>query len=502
MATSTAVPVEGRKGLDLSTRSLIGLACGIALGLFIGERAAALQIVSDAYIKALQMTVLPYITLSLVGGLGALSLGEARRLGWGVGRLMVGLWGIALLAVFCLPLMFPTFQTASFFSSTLLTDGETLDLVDLYIPANPFNSLANNDVPAVVLFSALLGVVLIAIPRKAVVLEVVEVANQAVGRIARFIVSLTPYGLFAIAAVIAGTFDPAEAAQIQVYLISYIAITLLLAFWVLPGLTAAVTPVPHLAVLARMRDALLVAFTTGSLFVVLPLLADDTRALLRTYAPVGPNDEQLPDVIIPASFNFPHTAKLLSLSFIPFAAWFTGGSISVAQYPALASTGVVVLFGSLTVAMPFLLDMFHIPADTFQLFLATSVVNSRFGTMLSAVHTITIALLGTCVVVGIARFNARKALRFIVLTLVICGTTIGATRLLLGVLVNKPYDQDKVLAGMRPLRDRGTAQILPAGAAPLPSPQGSLLQRIESRKTLRVGYFDDSLPYAFTNARG
>ena len=46
--------------------------------------------------------------------------------------------------------------------------------------------------------------------------------------------------------------------------------------------------------------------------------------------------------------------------------------------------------------MPFLLDLFRIPADTFQLFLATGVVNARFGTLLAAVHTLTVALLGAC----------------------------------------------------------------------------------------------------------
>jgi Na+/H+-dicarboxylate symporter/ABC-type amino acid transport substrate-binding protein len=415
---------------------------------------------------------------------------------------MIGLWAIAILAVFAFPLMFPSFQTASFFSTTLLTEGEPLDLLGLYIPDNPFHSLANNIVPAVVLFSALLGLALIGIPQKAVVLDVIQVANQAVGRIARFVVTLTPYGLFAIAASIAGTFDPAEAAQIQVYLLSYIAISLLLAFWVLPGLVAALTTVPHRAILARTRDALVVAFTTGSLFVVLPLLADDARALLRAHASLTPHDEQLPDVIIPASFNFPHTAKLLSLSFIPFAAWFTGGHLSLSQYPQLASTGIVVLFGSLSVAIPFLLDLFHIPADTFQLFLATSVVNSRFGTMLSAVHTLTMALLGTCVVVGAIRFQPRKVLRFLLLTGIIGGITIGGTRVLLASLLDRPYDRDKILAGMRPLRDRGTAHVLGADAARLPPAQGSLLDRIQSRRTLRVAYFDDSLPYAFTNDRG
>src|SRR3954469_16898860 len=132
MATNTVVAVADRKGLDLSTKSLIGLAGGIALGLFIGERAAPLQVVADAYVKLLQMTVLPYITLSLIGGLGALSLSEARLLGGSLGRLLLGLWTIALVAVLVFPLMFPPFQTATFFSSTLLDQADTIDVLGLY----------------------------------------------------------------------------------------------------------------------------------------------------------------------------------------------------------------------------------------------------------------------------------------------------------------------------------------------------------------------------------
>jgi Na+/H+-dicarboxylate symporter/ABC-type amino acid transport substrate-binding protein len=488
--------------LDLSAKVLIGLTSGVALGLLIGERAAALQICADAYIKLLQMSVLPYVTMSLVGGLGALSLDEAKRLGVRVGIVLVALWTVALLAVFAFPLILPTFQTASFFSTTLLDDGAPLDLVGLYIPANPFNSLANNVVPAVVLFSALLGIALIGIPGKERALEVIDVVKRAVAQVARFIVSLTPYGLFAIAAVTAGTFDPAQAVQLEIYLAAYVAISLLLTFWVLPGLVAALTPIPHRAMLSATRQALIMAFTTGSLFVVLPLLAEQTRLLLREHTPMVPRDEQLPDIIIPASFNFPHTAKLLSLSFILFAAWFTGASLSPRHYPSLAGSGVLVLFGSVNVAVPFLLDLFRIPADTFQLFLATGVVNARFGTMLSAVHTVTIALVGTCALIGAVRFDARRLLRFAAITLAIGGATIGGTRMFVGRLVTQPYDKDKVLTALQALRHHEPAHVFRTPAPPLPPHAGSVLDRIYNRRMLRVGYAGDSLPYVFTNVRG
>src|SRR3954466_8351006 len=498
---AVAAPPRTRR-LDLSTQVLLGLGAGAATGLFIGERASVLQICADAYVQLLQMTVLPYVAMSLVGGLGSLNHAVAARLGSRFAVLMVALWGVALLAVFAFPLMFPPIQSASFFSTTLLDETPPLDLIGLYIPANPFNALANNVVPAVVLFSALLGVALIGVPGKAAALDAIGVLTRAVERVARFIVALTPYGLFAIAAVVAGTFDPAQAARLGVYLSGYVAVSLLLALWVLPGLVAVLTPIPHRVVLSRTRDALIMAFATGSLFVVLPMLAEQTRLLLRDYTPVSEGDQRLPDVIIPAAYNFPHTAKLLSLSFVLFAAWFSGASLGPSHYPALAATGVLACFGSLNVAIPFLLDMFRIPADAFQLFLATSVVNARFGTLLSAVHAITMALVGTCAVAGLVRVDRARLLRFLAVTAALAAAVVFGTRLIAGVLAAEPYGRDKVLNSMYAVRNRGAARVFTTPAPPLPPFQGSVLERVQRRKILRVAYFTISLPYVFTNSAG
>ena len=503
MATEaiTAVP-RGRRRMSVSGRIVIGIAAGAAVGLFVGERAAVLQVVADAYVKLLQMTVLPYITLSLVGGLGALDRAQATRLGSRAGLVLLLLWGIAIASVFLLPAMFPRVESASFFSTTLLDDETPFDLIGLYVPSNPFYALANNIVPAVVLFSALLGIALMAVPDKQAVLGVIQVLNTAVARVARFIVALTPYGLFAIAAVTAGTLDLAEAAQLEIYLACYLTVSLLLSLWVLPGLVGALTPVPHAAMLARSRDALMLAFATGSVLVTLPMLAEQARALLREYTALGPHDEQLPDLIVPAAYNFPSSGKLLSIGFILFAGWFTGASISPAQYPALGATGLLVLFGSVNAAVPFLLDMFRIPADTFQLYLATGVVSARFGTLLSAVHMLAVAIIGACAVAGVLRPDPRRLLRFGVMTVVLVAVVIGGGRLLVGRLAGNSYDKDKVLAGMEMLRDRGEAVVYGGTPPPLGQPAGSVLERVRERGWLRVGYFPDSLPYVYANAKG
>jgi Na+/H+-dicarboxylate symporter/ABC-type amino acid transport substrate-binding protein len=491
-----------RGRLSLSAQIGLGIAAGVALGLFAGERIAFLQVAGDAYIKLLQMTVLPYVTVSIIGGLGALDAAQARALGRRVGLVLAMLWTLALAAVLLFPLMFPPHQNASFFSTTLLQEREPFDFLNLYIPTNPFHSLANNVVPAVVLFSVLVGVALIGIPDKAPLLHVLGIAGRAVSKATAVIVALTPYGVFAIAAVVAGTLSVDDLLRLQVYLIAYVGMSLLLSFWVVPGLVAALTPVPYRALIARTRDTLMMAFMTTSLFAVLPLITEQAKALVREHARIDGGDAAT-DVIVPASFNFPHTGKLLSLSFVLFAGWFADARVAVSDYPWLAGTGLLVMFGNSNAAIPFLLDMLRIPADTFRLFVTSGIVNARFGALLAAVHTIAVAVLGTCAVAGAVTLDTRKLLRFGAVTALLALTVLGGTRVLLQSALDRPYEKDALLTGMRLLRDRGDVFVHRRHHAPLmPAVTTSILDRVRDNGVLHVGYFEDSLPYAFVNDRG
>src|SRR5262249_39916528 len=148
--------------------------------------------------------------------------------------------------------------------------------------------------------------------------------------------------VFAIAAVAAGTLDIDSLKRLEGYLITYVAVTTLLSLWVLPGLIAALTPVPHRAVLAGMRGSLVIAFMTSSLFAVVPLIIEQSKKLLREYvADAGDADERLPEIIVPASYNFPHTGKVLTLSFVLFAGWFADSRIPVTDYARLAGMGIL-----------------------------------------------------------------------------------------------------------------------------------------------------------------
>ena len=79
--------------MTFSRKILVGLALGILVGLFFGERALALKWAADGFVKLLQMTVLPYVTVSIVkasarstlptrGGSGFAPAPSSWRSGW------------------------------------------------------------------------------------------------------------------------------------------------------------------------------------------------------------------------------------------------------------------------------------------------------------------------------------------------------------------------------------------------------------------------------------
>ncbi len=55
------------KKLSPFQRVITALVLGISTGIFVGEPAGNLEILGNAYIRLLQMTVLPYVLVSIIG---------------------------------------------------------------------------------------------------------------------------------------------------------------------------------------------------------------------------------------------------------------------------------------------------------------------------------------------------------------------------------------------------------------------------------------------------
>lgn len=490
--------------MRFSRQVLLGLGLGVATGVFWGEKVAVLKPAADAFVRLLQMTVLPYVTLSIVTNLGTLTYARVRAFGLRLIGVLAIFWATALFFACLLPVTFPEIHSAAFFSPALAERPEPFDFLNLYVTANPFNALANSIVPAVVLFSVLLGLALIGVDNKRPLLDVLQAVVAAVGRMARAIIRLTPYGIFAIAAQAAGTLDLDQLQRIQVYLIAYCAFSLLLSLWVLPGLVSALTPIGAVEMLSASLEGLVTAFVIGDLFVVLPSLMHSSSSLIeKRIDSTGPTKD-LPTSIVPMSFTFPHSGKLLSLSFVLFAGWFSDSLVPLVRYPQLVFSGFFSFFGSLNVAVPFLLDLFRIPDDTFQLFLATSVINSRFGTLLAAVHTVAIGVLGSAVVAGAVRFRPARIVRFLVITVLLTAALVAGLRLSFAAMVKTRVDGLAVINSMQPLVYPPIDSRLVIGPSDVPADSipraDQMLHDIRARGVLRVGVFPASIPYEFPNS--
>lgn len=491
--------------MSLSGKIFLALGLGVLTGLFFGEMTAFFQVPADIFILLLQMTVLPYVTLSLIVGFGRLTYSDAKMLALKGTLVIFLLWSMAFAVLFLMPLAFPSWETSSFFSTAMLEAKQDVNYYEIFIPHNPFYSMSRNLVPAVVVFSICLGVALIGIRDKGPLLASFSVLKEALTRVTDFMVSLMPLGIFVIAASAAGTMKIEEFGRLQVYLALYISMSLLFTFWILPGLVAALTPIHYREIISLTKDAMVTAFMTATLLVVLPLLVENSKSLLDKHKLATNHSDSVLNAAIPASFNFPQTGKILALSFILFAAWFTDNSLTVAEYPLLMISGLGSIFGSLNVAIPFLLDMERIPADMFQLFVISSVLNSRFGTLLAAMHTLVLGILVACAVTRGLAFQPKKIIRFAIITVLSLAGVLGGIKLLFTYGVDNTYDKSEIINRMQLQYDTVPSVVhkKPPSSQMNPDPDGlSKRQSVRERGVLRVGYIPDNPPFTYFNAAG
>jgi len=505
-ATATSAPTK--RGLSFTQRVLLGLLLGIGAGLFFGEYVAWMKVVGDAYVGLLQMTVLPYIMVALIANVGRLTWDQGRAMILRGLLVLLVLWVVGLASVMLMPLSLPTWETASFFSTALVQPPPDVDFLNLFIPFNIFGSLANNVVPAIVVFCLCIGAALMGMKNKGPMLDVFDAFAVSLMRVNGFVVRLTPYGVFAITAAVAGTMTVAELGRMQAYLIVLTVGTAYLTFWVLPMLISALTPFTYRDVMRVSKDALVTAFATGKTLIVLPMLVENTKKLFEQVDTDQGQVGHAVDVMYPLAYPFPSIGKVLVLFFIPFSAWYVGTEMGLLDYPVFLVIGLFSLFGGPMLAVPYLLDFQRLPADMFQLFLAPGVFTSRLADLGSAMHLVAIAVLVTAAGAGILRVHWGKLLRFLLATLavgVVC---------LIGIRAYLAATQDDASAEL-PIIDRmglamareGAVQpfriLEEAGPNPVPRRTGQTwLQRIRERGVLRVGFRTDVLPWSFVNRRG
>jgi len=343
--------------------------------------------------------------------------------------------------------------------------------------------------------------VLMDVPKKKNLLDLLEVMTDVLSKLTLFLVRLSPIGIFALVANAAGTMYPSEIGRMEVYLITYLVMGGLLFFLILPMVVTSFTPFHYPEMLRISRTAMLAVLLTGNLFIVLPLLVENIKKLFQLHHLESEESDNMAKIIVPITFIVPCAGQLIDLLFILFAGWFRNESFGPGGYLELYGTGLLTLFGNAKVAIPFLLSMFKLPADLFEIFVLGSVITDNVKYAVEAFAIFGFSALFTAWMIGKLSWNWRRAgVKLMIIGLV---TTVTLWGLNFGFrhFLKNPDGQRQTLDAMtiRPLVEIQVFDRLPAHHPPLVG--ASHLQQIRQSRVLRVGYNPNVMPFAFFNSR-
>jgi len=493
-------------GISLSTYILLSLILGVLAGLFFGDMVRPLDFIGKAFIKLLQMAVLPYIVVSLIHGLGSLSKSDAQLIATKGLKLILFLWTVGLLVIFAFSLAFPLVETSAFFSEADVIPPKKIDFLDLYIPSNIFKALAQGTIPAIVIFCVFLGFALNRIDKNETFLNVFAILAQALSRVTQMIIKTAPLGVFALTAVAAGTLTFEQLQRLQVYFVCYIFIALLFTFSILPAIISCFTSFTYREIIHCSKDALILGFATGNNFVILPLISSNSKALLQKTSQEGSKTSTVVDSILPLAYCFPSLGRILDIFFIVFVAWSVNLPLGISQHLDLSVAGIMSLFGSPKVGVPFLLDYLKLPASYFDLYIISDVVTRKFKVLVQAMSFQTVTLILAFLVLNKFTFKFRKILAALLANVLLISLCLVVATFGLRYIVKNVYHEDIVLLSMD-IPNPVPAKILrsPLGPEQEQPPPGEgtaeILSRIKQRGVLKVGYNAEALPFAFFNQR-
>ncbi|MDY2948044.1 MAG: L-cystine transporter [Mannheimia varigena] len=275
---------------------VLGLASGVILQTFyeksiIDSTLDWINLVGNGYVRLLQMIVMPLVFVSILSAITRLKeAGALGKISFGVLSVLLvttaisAVIGIALVYLFELSaegLVAGTREIAA--QEKVVGRAEQVSNLSVpamllsFIPRNPFLELTGanpTSIISVVIFSALLGFAALSLGKEdrdlgeRIALGV-ETLNKLVMRLVRFVIRLTPYGVFALMIKMAATSQWSDIVNLGSFIVaSYIAMALM---FIVHGILLFVAKVNPLDYYKKVLPTLSFAFTSRSSAATIPL---------------------------------------------------------------------------------------------------------------------------------------------------------------------------------------------------------------------------------------
>jgi proton glutamate symport protein len=486
----------------------IGGLAGIIAGIFFGEYCRILSPLGSAYIMLLQSAVFPYLVCSLIYGLGSLAPATALQLfkrGW---IFYVFAWTVTLSSVWVLAIALPAAAAPALLDATRKL-GNASRLLDVFFPANIFSDLSRSYIPAIVAASVLYGVAIQGFARKTSILDVVDAIRLASTKIWSWVVKLAPLAVFALFAALAGTISLARIEQLGVYVLLFITGTLLLAFWMLPALIAALTPYSARRILGEIKDGLYLAAATSLPVAAVPAIVAASQKLS---AEAGVNEEHRDEIVkttMAITYPLGQLGNLYVYLFISFAGSFYQVSYSALQELLLPVTTLFSTFGtpaSTVAAVEFFRNWLQLPPPATDLYVESWTLLRYPQVLASAVGLAFITMLVTLAFHGRIHFQPMRFVLALGLPSVTFAViAFGALHLenLLGVKAATPYWSftlpSSITQGVQATVYRNASKVPQIDRSE--NARETTFERIQRTGTLRVGYSSAAFPFSYFNER-
>ncbi|MEZ5710422.1 MAG: dicarboxylate/amino acid:cation symporter [Blastomonas sp.] len=333
--------------IPLWQRVVGALFLGIATGLVLGEAALSLKWIGDLFIRSIKMLVVPLIFFSLVSGVAA--IGDIRKLGRVGGRALllfvvtgqIAAWLGLAMGTLVQPGLGIDRAKAGVTAPPEAAERGITDMILAMVPENPVQVMANMDVLPLIVFSLLLGIgILMAKEEGAPVAKVFDSGAVIMQKVTMLVMELTPFGVFALMAWVAGTFGFEGLIPLAKLVgLNYLG-CLIIIFGIYSLMIKFLAKLPPIDFFRGMIDAMAVSYSTASSNATLPVTLRCTQRNLGVSQSVSSFV-----VSLGATINMNGTAMYLGLATL-FGAQIFGVDLSWSDYVLISITATLGAVGA------------------------------------------------------------------------------------------------------------------------------------------------------------
>ena len=333
--------------IPLWQRVIAALILGIIVGRLWGPGAESIKIIGDVFVAFIKMLVVPLIFFSLVAGVA--SIGDLRKLGsvgWRAMLLFVvtgqmSVWLGLTLGTLIAPGLGVDTSALTLGAAPEPAETSWREMVLGMIPQSPVQVMADVNVLPLIVFSLLIGIgILMAKEDGEPALKIFESGSVVMQKVTMVVMELTPFGVFALMAWVAGTlgFD-ALAALGKLVFLNYFGCFLIILL-IYGAMIKFIARVPLIGFFRGMIDAIAVSYSTASSNATLPVTL---RCAERN---LGVSKSVASFVIsLGATVNMNGTAMYLGLATL-FGAQIFGVELSWGDYGMIALLGTLGAVGA------------------------------------------------------------------------------------------------------------------------------------------------------------